>query len=143
MVEMLTSLTILGVLSATAIPHLDTRRQDIRTTMTQVIADYRWTRVRAITSGVHFALEWTTPNSYRIKRLKQDATGAWQLDVIVKQVTLPNSVMRSATQNTAEFNTRGLMVFPATTIWQSFYDSQFGGYTMLGVYPSGQTYQTI
>jgi hypothetical protein len=141
---MLTSLAIVGVLSATAIPHLDTHRQDIRTTMTQVISDYRWTRVRAITSGVHFALEWTTPNSYRIKRLKLDVpTGTWGLDVIVKEVTLPNTVMRSATQNTAEFNTRGLMIFPTSTIWQSFYDSHFGGYTMLGVYPSGQTYQTI
>jgi len=98
--------------------------------------------VRAITTGVHFALEWTTPNSYRVKRLKLDVpTGAWQLDVIVKEVTLPNSVMRSATQNTAEFNTRGLMILPVSTVWQSFYDSQFGGYVLLGVYPSGQTYQ--
>ena len=43
--------------AALGLPHLDTRRQDIQTTAAQVIADYRWARNRAITSGVHFGTQ--------------------------------------------------------------------------------------
>ena len=90
LVELLVAVSIFGLLAALGLPHLDTRRQDIQTTAAQVIADYRWARNRAITSGVHFGIEWTSSNSYEVQRMKQAANGTWSKDVTVKRVTLPS-----------------------------------------------------
>ena len=90
LIELLVAVGIFGLLAALGLPHLDTRRQDIQTATTQVIADYRWARNRAITSGVHFGIEWTSTNSYEVQRMKQAANGTWSKDVTVKSVTLPS-----------------------------------------------------
>jgi hypothetical protein len=139
--ETLTSIAICGVLAAAALPHLDTRRTDLRTTITQVIGDYRWARTRAITGGVHFSVEWLSGSRYQVKRLKQDGTGTWVLDQVVKDVMIPSNIIRWGWPAAAEFNTRGLMVgAPDVGVWQNFVDTQYGATVMLGIWPSGQTY---
>jgi len=142
LVELLVAVGIFGLLAALGLPHLDTRRQDIQTTAAQVIADYRWARNRAITSGVHFGIEWTSTNSYEVQRMKQAANGTWSKDVAVKHVTLPSYI------NTAwywpsvqEFNTRGMMVTTTYPIYQMFWDSNYNGWHMLSLWPSGQIYE--
>lgn len=140
-VETLTAIAITGVLAATALPHLDTRRQDIHTTVTQMVSDYRWARSRAIVTGVHYSVEWTSSSRYQVKRLKKDASGAWVLDTVVKDVMLPATVTRLYTGVPVEFNTRGLSVTSTYALWLFFHDSQFGNNVTLAVWPSGQTYE--
>jgi prepilin-type N-terminal cleavage/methylation domain-containing protein len=142
LIELLVAIGIFGLLAALGLPHLDTRRQDIQTVTKQVIADYRWARNRAITSGVHFAVEWTSTNSYEIQRMKEVAGGAWAKDVVVKRVTLPtyiNTVWYWPSKQ--EFNTRGMMVTTTYALWQLLWDSNYNGWHMLSIWPSGQIYE--
>ena len=141
LIELLVAVGIFGVLAAAGLPHLDTRRQDIQSATKQVIADYRWARTRAITSGAHFAIEWTSSNSYEVQRMKE-VSGNWAIDEVVKTVTLPshiNTVWYWPT--TQEFNTRGMMITTTYPLWQLLWDSNYYGWHTLSVWPSGQIYE--
>jgi len=137
LIELLTAVGIFGVLAAAGLPHVDTRRQDLDYATKQVTADYRWTRTRAITSGVHFALKWTGGQSYIVQRMKQSGT-SWVVDKNIKTVTLPSTVTHSGTPDTIEFNTRGMMVSATTVTWYDLIDNQVGGTRRIGIWPSGQ-----
>jgi prepilin-type N-terminal cleavage/methylation domain-containing protein len=137
LIELLTAVGIFGVLAAAGLPHVDTRRQNLDTAAKQVTADYRWTRTRAITGGVHFALKWTGGQTYAVQRMKQSGT-SWVLDKTVKTVTLPSTIIHSGTPDAIEFNTRGMMVSATTVTWYDLTDTKTGGTRRIGVYPSGQ-----
>jgi len=137
LVELLTAVAIFGILAAAGLPHVDTRRQDIQSATKQVISDYRWTRTRAITSGVHFNVTWTSANVYQVQRMKLSGT-TWVLDTVVKQVTLPSTISRFGYPNNIEFNTRGMMVSNAYTMFDVVWDSPNSVYRMVAVWPSGQ-----
>lgn len=142
LIELLVAVGIFGLVAALGLPHLDTRRQNIQNVSKQVVADYRWARNRAITSGVHFGIEWTASNSYQVQRMKQAANGSWSKDVTVKTVTLPSNI--NATwywPSLQEFNTRGMMVTTTYPLYQLFWDSTYNGWRMLSVWPSGQIYE--
>jgi prepilin-type N-terminal cleavage/methylation domain-containing protein len=142
LIELLVAVGIFGLLAALGLPHLDTRRQDIQTVSKQVIADYRWARNRAITSGVHFGIEWTSTNSYQVQRMKQAANGTWSKDVTVKTVTLPSHINTTwYWPSLQEFNTRGMMVTTTYPLYQLFWDSDYYGWRMLSLWPSGQIYE--
>lgn len=142
MIELMVGVGIFGVLAATGLPHVDTRRQDIQTTTKQIIADYRWTRTRAITSGTHFAVMWTGSKNYEVQRMKQAASGTWSVDEIVKRVELPEHLATAwYWPPTHEFNTRGMMVSTNYTMWQMIWDAKFGSYHLVSVWPSGQVYE--
>jgi prepilin-type N-terminal cleavage/methylation domain-containing protein len=135
-VELLVAIGIFGVLAAAGLPHLDTRRQDINSAAKQVIADYRWARTRAITSGVHYTVNWTGSGGYQVQSLKQNADTTWSLDQVVKTVTLPTTVLRSGSPNTIEFNTRGMVVAGTTMSTQTL--TSYGGSRAIAIWPSGQ-----
>jgi prepilin-type N-terminal cleavage/methylation domain-containing protein len=137
LVELLTTVAILAVLAAAGLPHIDTRRQDMNSAAKQVIADYRWARTRAITSGVHYTVTWTGSGAYQVQRLKQNADTTWSLDQAVKTVTLPTTVLRSGSPDTIEFNTRGMVVAGATISTQTL--SSYGASRAIAIWPSGQT----
>lgn len=137
LIELLTAVGIFGVLAAAGLPHVDTRRQDLDSATRQVVADYRWARTRAITSGVHFNVVWTDTRNYKIQRLKQTGT-TWGLDKIVKTTSLPSTVARAGTPDTIEFNTRGMMISATSVTWYDINDSVFGGTRRIGIWPSGQ-----
>jgi Tfp pilus assembly protein FimT len=139
-VELLANVAIVGILAGTALPHLDTRRQDLQTVTTQLVSDYRWARAHAITSGAHFNVKWTATNAYQIERMKQTVSGTWTTDVLVKSVTLPATVARSGSVPTLEFNTRGMMVTSTASVDLNLADSTLGGARKITVWPSGQTY---
>ncbi|MGD9764294.1 MAG: Tfp pilus assembly protein FimT/FimU [Candidatus Binatia bacterium] len=142
LIELLVSVAIFGVLSALALPHVDLRRQDVQSATKQVIADYRWARTRAITSGDHFAITWTGGSAYEIQRLKENAQGTWVVDTVVKRVQLPSHITTWFTwPATQEFNTRGMMISTTWPVWQLLYDTQFNGWHMFSVWPSGQVYE--
>jgi len=142
LIELLVAVAIFGVLAAAGLPHVDTRRQDIRTATQQIIADYRWARTRAITSGVHFAITWTGTNRYEVQRMKETAPSTWAQDTVIKTVTLPADITAFWTfPATQEFNTRGMMISTNYAIWQLVYDNRFGGFNIFSVWPSGQIYE--
>ena len=139
LIELLTAVGIFGVLAAAGLPHVDTRRQDIQTVTQQVLSDYRWTRTRAITSGVHFALTWASDGtSYTVQRLKQSGT-TWSLDQVVKTVTLPTTVSHWGWPDSIEFNTRGMMISTTSATWHGVFDYNYGAYRLIAIWPSGQT----
>jgi hypothetical protein len=142
LVDLLTTVAIFAVVTAAGLPHIDTRRQDIQNTTSQVISDYRWARARSITSGAHFALEWTGPSNYEVQKLKPVGTG-WELDEIIKSVDLPPTISRSGWPDLVEFNTRGMMVSSDTMEQQRLSDDQFGAERMIAVWPSGQVTEYV
>jgi prepilin-type N-terminal cleavage/methylation domain-containing protein len=137
LVELLTAVGIFGILAAAGLPHIDTRRQDMNSAAQQVIADYRWARTNAITSGVHYTVKWTGSGAYQVQRLKQNADTSWSLDLVVKQVTLPSTVVRTGSPDTMEFNTRGMVVAGTTMSTQTL--TSYGASRAIAIWPSGQT----
>jgi Tfp pilus assembly protein FimT len=138
LIELLAATATFSILAAAALPHLDIRRQDLNSIAKQVIADYRWTRTRAITSGVHYAVTWTDTGGYEVRRLKQNADSTWSLDLVVKQVSLPSTVSRTGSPNTIEFNTRGMVVGNAAIPMPSQTLASYGGSRSIAIWPSGQ-----
>jgi Tfp pilus assembly protein FimT len=137
-IDLLTSCAIFAVIAAAGLPHLNTRRQDIQNTTRQVIADYRWARARAITSGTHFSLNWTSDNAYEVRRLKQVGT-AWNTDAVVKHVELPATISRSGSPDNVEYNTRGMMISSESMEQQRLWDLEHETERVIAIWPSGQT----
>ena len=140
-VELLTSVAIFGVLAAAGLPHIDTRREAIQDATQQLIADYRWTRARAITGGVHYAVHWTGRSTYQVERLQQSENGTWELQDVVKQVAMPATIIRWGWPDSVEFDTRGMMISTNYTSWQALWDTQFESFRLLQVWPSGQAHE--
>lgn len=136
LIELLTAVAIFGILAAAGLPHIDSRRQDINSAAKQVVADYRWARTSAITSGVHYTVNWTGSGTYQVQRLKQNADTTWSLDQVVKTVTLPTTVLRAGSPNTIEFNTRGMVVAGTTMSTQTL--SSYSASRAIAIWPSGQ-----
>jgi len=139
LVELLANVALLAALAAATLPHVDTRRQDINTATEQLTCDYRWARVRAIGGGVHFQVKWTGSRTYQIERMKEVTPGTWATDQLIKQVTLPTTIIHSAGLDRVEFNTRGLMVSSNAQVLQTLSDSAFGATRTVAIWPSGQT----
>lgn len=147
LVELMTVMAIFGVLAASGLPHIDTRRQDINTVMNQVIADLRFARSRAITTGTHFAFELSEDGrTYDIQRLVEEAavdgSREWNLDSVVNTVTLPAHVQLTLPSDveTIEFNTRGMMVSSVNFFEIAVADNLHGAAHTMSVWPSGQIY---
>lgn len=142
LIELLVAVAIFGVLAAAGLPQVDTRRQDIQTATQQVMADYRWARARAITSGTHFAIRWVNTTRYEIVRMRETGPGTWAVDEVVRTVTLPDGITAQWTfPLIQEFNTRGMMISTTWPIWQLVYDSRYAGWNIFSVWPSGQIYE--
>jgi Tfp pilus assembly protein FimT len=142
LIDLLTAVAIFVAVAAAGLPHIDTRRQDIQNATSQVISDYRWARARSITSGAHFALEWTSDASYEVRRLKQVGTD-WELDEIVKSVELPATIMRSGWPDSVEFNTRGMMISSENMEQQRLSDAAFSAERVIALWPSGQVTEYV
>jgi prepilin-type N-terminal cleavage/methylation domain-containing protein len=144
MIEALVTMALSSILIGSALPHVDTRRAEINTAMNAVIADLRFARARAITSGVHYALELTASSTYELQRMKQSAGGAWVVDGVTKTSVLPDYITVQLSQpGTLEFNTRGMMVSSPSTLTLSFTDTKFGATHQLSIWPSGQIYNEL
>ncbi|MEO8604369.1 MAG: type II secretion system protein [bacterium] len=147
LIEVLVAVAIFGVLAYAGLPHIDTRRQNLQSALAQVVGDYRWARTRALTSGVHYAINWTSTTGYQVERMKETAPGVWGFDIVVKTVALPTGIQGVGNLPARqEFNTRGMMVTcsvttPCGVIAQQIKDTNFGNVTRdFSVYPSGQIY---
>jgi Tfp pilus assembly protein FimT len=144
MIEAMATIAIAGVVIGSALPHIDTRRQDVNTAINAVIADLRFARARSITTGTHYAFELTDSGTYEVQRLKQNAGGAWVLDEVVKTNALPDHVAIVLPQPVSiEFNTRGMMISSNNTLTLNVSDTTFGASHQLSIWPSGQIYYEL
>jgi hypothetical protein len=144
LIELLSFMAIFAVLLAAGLPHVDSRREDIGTSMRRIGADIRWTRSRSMTAGDHFAFRVTGTNTYQIERM-QLVAGNWTLDEIVKQVEMPSYISISGfSPDVVEFDTRGMVVFAGGVTpspWSpQLIDTKFSASRNFKIWPSGQFY---
>jgi prepilin-type N-terminal cleavage/methylation domain-containing protein len=139
LIELMTAIGICGVLVASAIPHVDTGRTDLDSTMAQLIGDFRWAQTRSITSGVHHRIQWTGTQTYQVQRMKQNADGSWSVDQVLRRVTLPGQIAATPAVTSYEFNTRGMLVSIAAQSLITLNDPRFGSAARrVAAWPSGQ-----
>lgn len=143
LIDVLVAIAVFGVIALAGLPHIDRRREDLNTSVQRVLADMRYARARSITSGDHYALEWTSSKAYEIQRLKLNAAGDWLLDKVERTVELPDHIAFSVGESEIdrfEFNTRGMMVSATDPVWPMLSDAVHGVDRMFSVWPSGQIY---
>lgn len=142
LLELLTSMAIFGVIAAAGIPHLDTRRQDLNTAVSTIIADIRFARSRAITSGTHYVMKRINASKYQIQRFEESGT-TWVFHSVAKTIELPSYITIALSPTTLEFNTRGMMVTSLVSgsfVTLTVTDSKFDAEHTVSVWPSGQVY---
>jgi prepilin-type N-terminal cleavage/methylation domain-containing protein len=139
--EMMVVMAIASVTAAVALPHFDTRRENINTAVQQLISDLRFARTQAITHGTHYCVHRTS-RGYEVRRLKLQGT-SWTLDRVVRKIALPAGVTFDSWYH-FKFNTRGMQVYftnpsnPEPTYLTA--RDGFGAETQVSVWPSGQAF---
>lgn len=142
------SIAIFGVVLAAALPHLDPRRTDTVEVMQSLVGDLRMARLRAITGGVHYAVELLPQDgrqtgAYEVVEMTDAGNGAWVRAPYgwKRSVRIPPSVMITGQDgiSSVEFNTRGMMVSREEPVTISVTDT-FGLAHSLAVWPSGQVH---
>jgi prepilin-type N-terminal cleavage/methylation domain-containing protein len=147
LVELIVYISLLGLLLAAALPHLDVLPSHTNRAVEQFLSDVRFARAKAIVTGTHVCVHRVSANRYQIRRLKQSGT-SWMLDRVLRDVTLPPGVnwwMSTDTGGHLKFNTRGLQVAFANpnnpyALYTYFSDAQ-GSAHAVSVWPSGQAYK--
>ncbi len=144
LVELMAMVSILGIVALAGLPHVDNRREDINTSIQQVLSDMRYARARSITTGEHFALEWVGASRYKVLRLVE-VGGSWQVDKVIRNVKLPSNIqvvgIGALADDRFEFNTRGMMISSTSPVWPIVVDTIHGNAHLLSVWPSGQIYR--
>jgi hypothetical protein len=137
-IELLAVLGIFAVFMASQLPHVDTRRQSLDAVVAEVVGDYRFARMRAITSGDHFSVAWDGQHAYEIRRHRRLGTD-WPVAAVVRRVELPAYITASPLVPAAlEFNTRGILVSATEPSSQTITDDAFGAARRIAIWPSGQ-----
>ena len=140
LIELVVAAGIFGILASAGLPHVDTRRQDLNTSVNRAIADLRYARSRAITSGDHFAVVFDGGNRYEIQRMELGA-GGWTPSAVVKTVELPSHIeWLTGGTDSIEFNTRGMMISAGEPLWPSIWDTLHNHGHQISIWPSGQVY---
>ncbi len=147
LVELVVYLALLGVLLATALPHLELLPSHTNRAVEQFLSDVRFARAKAIVTGSHVCVHRVASNRYQVRRLKLSGN-SWVLDKVLRDVTLPPGVtwwMNTATGNHLKFNTRGHQVAfanPANPyVLFTYFGDTRGSSHAVSVWPSGQAYK--
>lgn len=143
LIELLVAVAIFGIVALVGLPHVDTRREDINSSVQMVLADLRLARARSITSGDHYAVSPKSTGTYELQRLVLNSTGNWVLQDVVKTVHLPVGIQLyfgEIALNRVEFNTRGMLVNANEPLWPVVSDTAHQVKHTLAVWPSGQIY---
>ncbi len=143
LIELLVAVAIFGVVALAGLPHVDRRREDLNSSVQRVMADMRYARSRSITSGDHYAVEWTGDGTYEVQRLGINLAGEWELDTVERTVVLPEHIEFAQGEDAVdrfEFNTRGMMVSSAQPLWPVLTDNIHDAERTFSVWPSGQIY---
>lgn len=140
LIEVLVTLGLVGIAAAVALPRFDARRLRIDAAQRLVIANLRLARASAITTSVHFAVEFAAAAQIQVERMSKDSAGRWQVDpASVQTIPLPASTHFAAgvLGNRIEFNSRGMAV-NLTAPQQVAIVDDFGVSKSLQAWPSGQ-----
>ena len=89
LVEMLVIIGIIGVICGAALPHIDTRREDVHSAMRELVGQFRTARTQALTTGTHYALHMPAPGTLAVQRMQEAVDGTWEVVDVVQRVTLP------------------------------------------------------
>ena len=138
LIELLALIGILGVIAGTALPHFDTRREDINTAMRTLMGEFRTARTHAITTGRHYSVNLAGSASLTVQRHDQAADGTWPVSSTPKSITLPSSVSWTMIPATIEFNTRGTMITSSEPVFVYVTDQIGSRVHSFSVWPSGQ-----
>jgi Tfp pilus assembly protein FimT len=141
MMELLAMIAIVSVLAKAALGHFDTRREDINTTMSMLMGEFRSARTQAITTGTHYALKMTDSQSLTLNRYQQADDGTWTVAATTRTIALPKSVSWWIYPDTLEFNTRGTMISADAPIYAYVTDNIGERAHSFSVWPSGQVHQ--
>jgi prepilin-type N-terminal cleavage/methylation domain-containing protein len=139
--ELLVGIAIFGILAASAISNTKATRTQITTAQTQLTAQLRLARIKAITTVSHCSVSFTSTTQFKVYPMTYNGT-VWQLATTPSNtVTLPSVVsFPSALVGTRiEFNSRG-MVAGTTTVTQINLTDAFGATRTVQAWPSGQVY---
>lgn len=138
LIELLGLIGILGLIAGTALPHFDTRREDINTVMQKLMSEFRTARTKAITTGTHYSLHFSSERSLGVQRHEQAEDGTWPVAAKIKDISLPQTVSSWVSPDTIEFNTRGVMISASEPIFVYVTDQVGGRVHSFSVWPSGQ-----
>ncbi|MFI5397272.1 MAG: Tfp pilus assembly protein FimT/FimU [Candidatus Binatia bacterium] len=140
--EMMVTLSIIGIVTAIAVPRWNAGRMNILAARRMVIANLRLARANAITKSLHYRVSFPDAGHVSLSGMLQSpaGSGTWVVDTTKVQTSaLPacTQVPAAALSITVEFNTRGMVVSASTMTQISLTDS-FSSTKSLQVWPSGQ-----
>jgi Tfp pilus assembly protein FimT len=137
------TISILAIVTATAVPRWNAGRMNILAARRMVIANLRLARANAITKSFHYQVSFPDAGHVSLSGMRQSPanSGTWVVDTTKVQTSaLPARTQASAAalSTTVEFNTRG-MVVNASTMTEIRLTDSFSSTKSLQVWPSGQT----
>jgi Tfp pilus assembly protein FimT len=141
LVELIALIGILGAVAGSALPHFDSRREAINTSMRTLIGEFRTARTDAITTGRHYSLNLADSRSLRVQRHEEAADGTWPVEGTPRAITLPGNVTWWMVPDTVEFNTRGAMITASDPVFVYVTDSIGSRVHAFSVWPSGQVHE--
>jgi prepilin-type N-terminal cleavage/methylation domain-containing protein len=141
LIEVLIVIGIIGIICSAALPHFDSRRQDVNTAMRTLIGEFRTARTQALTKGTHFAVHMPAPGKLMVERMEQATDGTWQVATVTQKMALPAHLNFWMTPDRIEFNTRGTMITSTSPLYIYVSDQFRSGVRAFSVWPSGQVHE--
>lgn len=147
LIDMIGTMAMFGVVVAIAFPHVDLRRMDTDRFLQSLVGDIRLARLRAITSGVHYAVrvneDGEGATGYQVVEMEDAGAGMWADSTRgwKREVAIPPTVAVASEDGPfeLEFNTRGMLVSSNRPVALMIFDD-FGAERGFTVWPSGQVY---
>jgi prepilin-type N-terminal cleavage/methylation domain-containing protein len=143
LVEILVAIGIFGILAATALPHIDTRRQNINYATKALVANIRLARAKAMATGIHYCMHRNSSTKYYVRR--------WSDNKNIVDATLPTKVTWDITDypdlQHVMFNSRGMLIdnsaqkMVLTSPVNVYVADTYGLSHKIVVWPSGQVYE--
>ncbi len=112
LIELLVVVAIIGILARIAVRSGSTCIQTRARFVDDFMGDVRFARQRAIVSGTHYDVYFSTATQYQLRKLVQNGS-SWDVGSVVKTVNLPSSLSWTPVTSTGshyQFNTRGMQV---------------------------------
>ncbi len=142
LIEVVVTVSMVGIISAIAMPRWNASRLNIVTARRTVLATLRLARANSITKSTHYQVSFPDSTHVALSAMYQNPAGSgnWVVDTTkVQTIALPAStqIASASLSTTVQFNTRG-MATNLTTVRQVSVSDSFSNTKVLNVWPSGQ-----
>src|SRR5262250_3291678 len=100
LVELLVSVSILGIIAGIAMPQIRSGRMQVGNAQRLLIANLRLARTNAISKSVHYQVTFPTATQIRVSRMNEvpAGSGVWQVDTTNQRtITLPSPTSLKST----------------------------------------------